>query len=78
MSEHVNDGGQAFPGMASMVFGQESGHLPGMSLRDWFAGQSMMGIIANPNNARQVTIEQMARDAYVFADAILAAREPGQ
>ena len=38
-----NDGGQAFP----MAFGCESENYPGMSLRDWFAGQALSGLLAS-------------------------------
>lgn len=42
MSEPINDGGSAFPVHANhVVFGDKvvAAHEPGMSLRDWFAGQ---------------------------------------
>jgi hypothetical protein len=38
-----NDGGQAFP----MSFGFESENYSGMSLRDWFAGQALAGLLAS-------------------------------
>jgi len=37
----INDGGQAFP-CASNNFDS-----PGMSLRDWFAGQALQGLLAS-------------------------------
>ncbi len=76
MEDEVKDGGAAFP--SSFRYELEDWSDPGMSLRDWFAGQAMMGIIANPHNERQVTFEQMAKDAYVFADALLSARKDTQ
>ena len=39
-----NDGGPAFPRSAS----QHSGPQEGMSLRDWFAGKALEGIMASP------------------------------
>ena len=46
----------------------------GMSLRDWFAGMALQGIIANPAN-NQRDIQQDAALAYETADAMLKARE---
>ena len=64
---------QAFP------FSAEYGHpaaCGGMSLRDWFAGQAMSGLLAS--NARYGgKIDDrvaLSADAYAHADAMLAAR----
>ena len=47
--------------------------LPDMTLRDYFAAQAMQGICAlSPSN--DFTNEQLARDAYNLADAMLQAR----
>lgn len=47
---------------------------PGMTLRDWFAGQAMPVVTALLG--RDVgTADMLARDAYTIADAMLAARE---
>ncbi len=45
-----------------------------MSLRDWFAGQALAGMLANKHwaNDRESTVAEMA---YGYADAMLAARE---
>jgi hypothetical protein len=43
-----------------------------MSLRDWFAGQALMGLIAH---GTRWTREGMAIDAYEYADAMLKKRE---
>ena len=74
MNEQINEGGPAFPG--------EQGHTPeggwnqtwepGMSLRDWFAGQALAGILSRPY--RGGTPREFAEDAYEQADAMLAAR----
>jgi len=43
----INDGGPAFPVQESMISGS-TGEVPassGMSLRDWFAGQAIVGLI---------------------------------
>lgn len=73
MTNNKNDGGAAFPGGDS-----EAGepYYKGMSLRDWFAGMAMMGFAASPSNkVGQWTPEEVAGDAYGYADAMLAERE---
>ena len=67
MSEEPNDGGPAFPAMTPGGY-----CTPGMSLRDWFAGQALAGMLANEH----LYCQPAADDAYKFADAMLAAREP--
>lgn len=46
---------------------------PGMTLRDWFAGQTVSGMLAC--GERSGSYRDYADDAYKFADAILAARD---
>lgn len=60
------DGGSAFPTSASPFANC------GMSLRDWFAGQALAGILADHeyNPAPDV----IAEDAYDIADAMIARR----
>ncbi len=45
---------------------------PGMSLRDWFAGQALVGICIGEGSS---SWEQDAKNAYVVADAMLAVRD---
>lgn len=48
----------------------------GMSLRDWFAGQALIGIIARPLSPGEGLCEHsIAQGAYEYADAMLAARK---
>jgi hypothetical protein len=44
----------------------------GMTLRDWFAGQALMGYLADSNVTGAVV--KIAAAAYVMADALLAER----
>ena len=44
----------------------------GMDLRDWFAGQAISGILADPDSVGS-TIELMT-EAYRYADAAMIAR----
>lgn len=46
----------------------------GLTLRDWFAGQAMCGLLACPTTFSD-SHERFANDAYRFADAMLAARK---
>ena len=75
MSDDMIDGGPAFPSEGE-GHGNPKYHSPGMSLRDWFAGQALAGILANPNHIiGTVSCEGIANDACKFADALLAARK---
>ena len=68
MSE-LEDGGPAFPRAASEL----NYDAEGMSLRDWFAGQALAGLLASgPYDCGPSGI---AHDAYQIADAMLTARK---
>lgn len=72
MSDKINDGGPAFPSEGE-GHNNPKYHSPGMTLRDWFAGQALAGILADP--AGKGYFKEIAVDCYRFADALLAARE---
>jgi hypothetical protein len=63
------EGGAAFPVSTALHWS------PGMSLRDWFAGQALAGVMANSNIKPTETFETIANHAFAFADAMLAERE---
>jgi hypothetical protein len=69
--------GAAFPVNTSA--GHEDGAFephPGMTLRDWFAGQALAGLLGN---AGKVSNEDgYAQQSYMIADAMLAARKQEQ
>ncbi len=47
----------------------------GMSLRDYFAGQALIGLIARADlDGQPLAHLALARDAYTTADAVLAER----
>ena len=47
----------------------------GMTLLDWFAGQALVGGMANADPQNFATPKQCATMAYQIADAMLAERE---
>ena len=51
-----------------------SGKFPGLMIRDWFAGQALVGGMANADPDNFSTPEQCAAMAYAIADAMLAER----
>ena len=76
----AKDGGPAFPceqhetqnGAWNQTFD------PGMSLRDWFAGQALAGVIAvcaaDTLRDGETSPQMFARKSYAIADAMLAER----
>lgn len=81
MSERIDDGGPAFPMPPHMgVLGHLISGANGMSLRDWFAGQALSGICTDYQGARNTEewdFVELARGAYMAADAMLAERKRG-
>lgn len=81
MSEKDN-GGPAFP-QFDVVAGERDGHgdaieaytvaTGGMTLRDWFAGQAMAGLLANPQTGENS--QAVIHAAFAAADAMLEARK---
>lgn len=49
----------------------------GMSLRDWFAGQALCGLLADPDGPRGEGSDPYVVGAYRIADAMLAERAKG-
>lgn len=84
-----DDGGPAFPATLwhevenpeSAVRNLESTTFPGMSLRDWFAGQALAGELASQNPecayAGCEGAAEVSSWAYSVADAMLAERAKG-
>jgi hypothetical protein len=83
MSSPLQDGGAAFPRPASEY--TKSGTCPdgndpieeqnGMSLRDWFAGQALIGYLAAETESFSLGSHyQVAQRAYAMADVMLQQR----
>ncbi len=74
----INDGGPAFPNEEKMgANGMRIDASRGMSLRDYFAGQALMGAMAysfglEDNSHR---IKAVVCKCYQYADAMIAARK---
>jgi hypothetical protein len=73
----VKDGGPAFPRAGFWSDGgpcaTDTQPQGGMSLRDWFAGQALAGLLAGSPDA-DCGPKGYAADAYGMADAMIAAR----
>jgi hypothetical protein len=65
-----NDGGPAFP-----IGSGDMRDPTGMTLRDYFAGLAMQGLLTHDDEG---LIPETARDAYRYADAMLNAREASE
>jgi len=74
-TEPINDGGPAYPSGKSEKTGFENSHplYEGMTLRDYFAGQALMGLVVH-NDYGSISDINIAKGAYSFADAMLEAR----
>ena len=83
----TNDGGLAFPSVFTIAAGtnRQDGTLAssaeqhvhgGMTLRDYFAGQALAGLMANPQHARIFHPSDDTEYVYRIADAMIAARTP--
>jgi hypothetical protein len=79
MSTQIKDGGPAFP-HAQRLWDNDAQSwavhsVGGMTLRDWFAGQALVGMRSvNAHASSELT----AKLCWSDADAMLAAREKGQ
>lgn len=88
----IKDGGPAFPVECSYnhegkIVGSQtgvaSGWETGMSLRDYFAGQALNGMLAHatrykppPSDTMMTWHQAIAKEAHEIADAMLAQRSP--
>lgn len=84
MDKKIDDGSSAFPTkLPPLLMKNDKGEmyslrdsdeiLPGMSLRDWFAGQALSAMTAPLGEKEKIA--HRASIAYQWADAMLAARK---
>jgi hypothetical protein len=80
MSEPIDDGGHAYPTLFTTP--DIGSGLKGMTLRDWFAGQAMQGMLSNPANYGSShewrDDATVAEQAYEIADDMIKARKEKQ
>ena len=72
------DGGPAFPmyqWKRSGLLDSEVSMYPGMSLRDWFAGMALQGLLGNPFLTQHNPTGNFVKESYDYADALLAYRD---
>ncbi len=78
-----NDGGPAYPYIIETSHAPSGAPIstnifPGMSLRDWFAGMALSGMLSAPNlkisGSNQVNEQSFALASYLVADAMLLER----
>ena len=72
-----DDGRSAFPYQAIASGDELTGDLPGdpgMTLRQWYAGQAVVGLMANANGRYEnnAWASNVASDAVTLADALIA------
>jgi hypothetical protein len=75
MSEPINDGGPAYPQHGwtkDPEVLERMRNQGGMTLRDWFAGQALAGLLAS--HEINMPFDVVAPMAYRHADAMLEAR----
>ena len=74
----INDGGPAFPNVPDGAGGKFYDWDRGMTLRDWFAGQALIGLIqgyATAYGSPTSAPDEVVNEAFSYADAMIAARD---
>ncbi len=79
----MNTGGPAFPSVHWIGEGEVQGSQrevihAGMTLRDWFAGMALQGMLARgpiPPDEPDLTADEYTDGAYAYADAMLTERK---
>jgi len=74
---NTNTGGPAFP---TPRYERGDMYSLGMTLRDYFAAKALQGLLADPEpfdlcEGDKTIADTYAKEAYVYADAMLKARE---
>lgn len=70
----IDDGGPAFPRTVQR-WNDSFENVAGMSLRDWFAGQAIAGMLAKDPRIAPSYFAVIADQAYKLADAMLTTRK---
>lgn len=62
---------EKYPGL----IGQLKVHGKGMTLRQWYAGKALQGILSSPNMRTPIGNDVIAKGAFAYADAMIAFEE---
>lgn len=71
----IDDGGPAMPVAEDHKVADELEWTRGLSIRDWFAGQAIAGLISFRGLGDVTASVRIATNAYAIADAMLAERK---
>lgn len=71
MNDKIDDGGPAFP----YWFEKGNTLYQGMTLRDWFAGMALQGLIVNQGDKSWNHQYEFTIQSFLLADAMLIARK---
>jgi len=63
------------PAFPQLIMSGPAHSSSGMTLRDYFAGQALAGVMAGLQNRKPHSVRTMATACYAAADAMLAERE---
>ncbi len=78
MTDKKPDGGLAFPTVLYDTNGKPTGQDLGLTMRDWFAGQAISGLLASRRSGTDVPVNGVSMSyteaSYAIADAMLAER----
>ena len=70
---YKDTGGYAFP-MHMNINADDQAFTYGMTLRDYFAGQALAGLLASPNLDKSLPLNITIECSYKVADAMIAER----
>ena len=75
MTDQRKDGGPAFPGGG---LPPHPHHPNGLTKREWFAGQALIGLLSTVHASKKDTAEVYADASYALADAMIARSKEGE
>ena len=75
MKAPIDDGGSAFPRAADAITVEGDRHFVnelGMTVRQWYAGQALPGVIVATQTNPELTPQKVANECFLYADALIA------
>jgi hypothetical protein len=70
----MNEPVQAFPSIRNIEYQENWITDSGMTLRDYFAAKAMQAILSNAEKSAVLDGDELAKNAYITADAMLKER----